>query len=98
MYKITRKRVVREVKVKYSGFSLGPRTQKKVTHNATITGMDKYENVLVLSAGDFNTVSRALTIMHSVMRTLNVSDYDINTTGRLIKRLEEAFATNPTEN
>ena len=48
MYKITRKRVVRQVREKATSYR-GARVRENVTHNATITGMDRHENVLVVS-------------------------------------------------
>lgn len=97
MYKITRKRVVRQVKEKATAYR-SARVRENTTHNATITGMDRYENVLVLSNGYSTVILRALKIMMAAQDILGTSSmHDLAVTSNVIKTVEAAFATNPTE-
>lgn len=96
MYKITRKRVVRQVKEKATVYR-GARVRENVTHNATITGMDRHENVLVLSNGYSTVILRALKLLlaaQDVLGTAGISD--IAVTNNVIKLVTETFAVNPT--
>ncbi len=96
MYKITRKRVVRQVREKATSYR-GARVRENVTHNATITGMDRHENVLVVSNGYSIVILRALKLLLAAQEIMGVSGMsDVATTHNVIKAVTEAFAVNPT--
>jgi hypothetical protein len=73
--KITRKRVTRTKKIN-GGFH-GPRVQTTITHNATVTGMDQFQRVLVLGVSDLDELDKSLQLLHSSKCVLGASAYEL---------------------